>query len=193
MTAEVPTEDLKIISLFRSGKQQDREQAFRVLYRKMYKKAVGWIINQSGNEEQARTAFNIALMRLEQKVVPGSFELNSSLGSFLMGILRLVWLEERRKVVNYTELDPQRHDQQDDDSDIDKQQLEQALRNCLNKLGEDCKRLLFYKYWLNLNMKEIATRMGFSGDNAAYSAANKKNKCMKKLVVECDQSQLLNL
>jgi DNA-directed RNA polymerase specialized sigma24 family protein len=192
MTKQVAQEDSEIIQLLKNGLDQQRELAFRKLYRRLYQKSVGYIINQGANEEQAITVFNIGLMRLEQKVVVADFMLNSSLSSFLIGILRLVWMEERRKVLAFSEIDDQTAAKLEDVEEIDQEHIHEQLQKCVQQLGLDCKRILFYKYWLNLDMNQIAERMGFSGKNAHFSAANKKNRCMKKLVLECDENQILN-
>jgi DNA-directed RNA polymerase specialized sigma24 family protein len=131
-------------------------------------------------------------MRLEQKVARDDFELKSSLSSFLMGILRLVWLEEKRKVFQYSDIENTSaknlatEESPLEESELDR--LHRLLQQCLQQLGKDCKRILFYKYWLNLSMTQIATQMGYQGEKAAFTAANKKNRCMKKLVLECSES-----
>jgi len=192
MTASKSNQDDKIIQFFRSGQPRKREQAFQMLYQPLYRKAVGFLINQGASEEQAKTAYHIALMRLEQKVSQADFQLSSKLSSFLMGILRLVWLEERKKVFQYSDIEqtPAGHFAMEEApmEENETERLHRLLQQCLEQLGLECKRILFYKYWLNLNMKQIAERMGFSGENAHYSAANKKNRCMKKLVAECQES-----
>ena len=43
------------------------------------------------------------------------------------------------------------------------ERLHRLLQQCLQQMGQECKRILFDKYWLNLDMKEIAERMGFPG------------------------------
>ncbi len=192
MTKAIAKDDQVIIDHLRSGQEHRRELAFRLLYRQLYNKAVGWVINQRASEEQARTAFNIALLRLEQKVADDTFVLSSSLSSFLMGILRLVWLEERRKVQSYADLEDYINKEDLIEEAEDKDSIQQAMLRCVKQLNKDCQRLLFYKYWLNLNMKQIAQLLGLKGDNAAYSAANKKNRCMKKLINECDKGQFLD-
>ncbi|MEO0340911.1 MAG: hypothetical protein AAF242_17085 [Bacteroidota bacterium] len=192
MTKAIAKGDQIIIDHLRSGQEHRRELAFRLLYRQLYNKAVGWVINQRASEEQARTAFNIALLRLEQKVADEAFVLSSSLSSFLMGILRLVWLEERRKVQSYADLDDYINKEDLIEETEDKDSIQQSMLRCVQQLSKDCQRLLFYKYWLNLNMKQIAQLLGLKGENAAYSAANKKNRCMKKLINECDQGQFLD-
>lgn len=193
MTKQVVPEELEIIQLLQKGQQPSREMAFRKIYRRFYQKGVGYVVKQGANETQAITVFNIGLMRLEQKIVSPDFELQSSLSSFLIGILRLVWMEERRKVMSYSELDEQVTQKLKTEEDSDQELLYQQLQQCLERLGQDCKRILFYKYWLNLDMNQIAERMGFSGKSAHFSAANKKNRCMKKLVIECDERQFLEL
>lgn len=192
MTKQVVPEDLEIIQLLQKGKYSSREMAFRKIYRRFYQKAVGYVVKQGANETQAITVFNIGLMRLEQKIVVPDFELQSSLSSFLIGILRLVWMEERRKVMTYSDIDDQISQKLKTEDEDNRELLYQQLEQCLERLGPDCKRILFYKYWLNLDMNQIAERMGFSGKNAHFSAANKKNRCMKKLVVECDKKQFLS-
>ncbi|MEM6380839.1 MAG: sigma-70 family RNA polymerase sigma factor [Bacteroidota bacterium] len=193
MTKKVAPEDSEIIQLLRKGKTSSREKAFRKIYRSFYQKGVGYVIKQGANETQAKTVFNIGLMRLEQKVVVPDFELQSSLSSYLIGILRLVWMEERRKVMSYSEIDEQVSGKLLVESSDQKEQVHQQLLQCLQRLGPDCKRILYFKYWLNLDMNQIAEKMGFSGKNAHFSAANKKNRCMKKLVVECDEKQFLDI
>lgn len=192
MTPSKNDKDAVIIQLFRSAQPQKREQAFQMLYQPLYQKAVGYLINQGASEDQAITAYHIALMRLEQKVAQPDFELNSKLSSFLMGILRLVWLEERRKVFRYSEVEEAPAEklatQEQPMEEPEEERLHRLLQQCLQQLEQDCKRILFYKYWLNLSMQQIAAQMGFTGKNAAYSAANKKNRCMKKLVVDCQDS-----
>ena len=192
MTKKVAPEDSEIIQLLRKGKDSSRELAFRKIYRSFYQKSVGYVIKQGANETQAKTVFNIGLMRLEQKIIAPDFELQRSLSSYLIGILRLVWMEERRKVMSYSEIDEQVSGKFVVESSDQKEQLHQKLLECLQRLGPDCKRILYFKYWLNLDMNQIAERMGFSGNNAHFSAANKKNRCMKKLVIECDEKQLLD-
>lgn len=193
MTKQVAPEDSEIIQLLRKGLANERELAFRKIYQLYYSKGVGYVIKQGATETQAKTVFNIGLMRFEQKVVATDFALQSSLSSFLIGILRLVWMEERRKVMHYSEMDEQVTGQLVTEESDQQEQLHQQLLQCLQRLGQDCKRVLFYKYWLNLDMNQIAERMGFTGKNAHFSAANKKNRCMKKLVVECDEKQFFDV
>lgn len=191
MTPGKTIDDQTIIQFFKSGVSQKREQAFQMLYKPLYQKAVGYLINQGASKEQAITAYHIALMRLEQKVSVSDFELSSSLSSFLMGILRLVWLEEKRKVFHYSDIENTSASHiATEEKPMEENELEQLhrlLQQCLKQLGQDCKRVLFYKYWLNLGMQQIADQMGFTGEKAAFTAANKKNRCLKKLVVECGE------
>ena len=52
------------------------------------------------------------------------------------------------------------------------------INNCLNELGDTCKRILYYFYYDELSMEDIAEKMGFAN---ADTAKTKKYKCKKEL------------
>ena len=187
MTNIVPKHDQKLIDLFRSGTAGDRNQAYKLMIKKTRQKAVGWLINQKLDQNTAESLFYDGLMTLEKKVVDAQFELKSSIEAYFMGIVRFKWMEYNRSQNNHTvSLDEVDFKLQVDESNDDYEELLALLEKCLEKLKKECKQILYYRYYLKLNMKQIAGKMGFKGANAAYSAANKKNRCMKKLIIECN-------
>ena len=59
-----------------------------------------------------------------------------------------------------------------------KQERAKIINECINQLGETCRRILMYYYFDGLSMQDIADHLGFANTNTAKT---KKYKCKKKL------------
>jgi DNA-directed RNA polymerase specialized sigma24 family protein len=62
--------------------------------------------------------------------------------------------------------------------DWEKKEREEIIRNCLNALGETCRRLLLLYYFDRMSMTDLAKEMGFAN---ADTAKTKKYKCKTEL------------
>ena len=67
---------------------------------------------------------------------------------------------------------------EDEDSDSERKKL--IVYNTVSEMGSPCKEVLFYYFWDDKSMKEIAELMNYSSSDVAKT---QKSKCMKKIAV----------
>jgi RNA polymerase sigma factor (sigma-70 family) len=62
--------------------------------------------------------------------------------------------------------------------DQDSPEREKIIAQCLDQLGETCRKVLMYYYFDEMSMQEIADKLGFANTDTAKT---KKYKCKQKL------------
>ncbi len=183
--------DQELVDAIRSGQ---RQEAFKKAYgnytiiRKM-------VISMGGSAEDAKDVFQDALIVFYQMVVKPEFTLNASVKTLLYSISRNLWLKKVRdyksKFVAVTE-DSGEHEFQEDFEEKNTEGIKmRTAMQVVDLLGDPCKTLLQLFYYNNLSMKEIAERLGYSGE---YTAKAQKYKCIergKKMLLE--KLKLLNI
>ncbi len=150
------------------------ESALDFLYKKNYRMMVNMIIKNNGSEEEAKDIYQEALLAFWQKAASGKLEMTSKISTFLYSICQNLWRKEldRKSRLSNEEKDGIVTDSQD------LEERAKLLNMCLNDLGETCKKILFYFYYDDLSMDDIAYKMGFAN---ADTAKTKKYKCKKEL------------
>lgn len=101
--------------------------------------------------------------------------LTSKISTYLFSICQNLWRKELdRKTRHAGELTVDKPD----NFDPDKQERIDAMRKCLQMLGESCRQILMLYYFDDLSMQEIAQQMGLAN---ADTAKTKKYKCKQEL------------
>lgn len=162
--------DSEIIERIKRGD----EQALDFLYKKNYRMMVKMIIKNNGSEEEAKDIYQEALIVLWQKVLSQDFTLTSKLSTFLYSICQNLWrkeLERKSKLTN-------EESNESEIFDIDKKERIEIINQCINDLGETCKKILTYYYFDKLSMNDIAEKLGFANSDTAKT---KKYKCKQEL------------
>ena len=175
----------------RSGK---RQEAFKKAYEN-YTVVRRMIISMGGSTDDAKDIFQDSLIVFYQMVIKPDFTLNSSVKTLLYSISRNLWLKKIRDYNSkfvLAQADDKEYEYQEsfEDKDTDTQKMEVAMQ-IVAMLGEPCKTLLTLFYYEKLSMKEIAERLGYSGE---YTAKAQKYKCIergKKMLTE--KLKLLNI
>jgi RNA polymerase sigma factor (sigma-70 family) len=62
--------------------------------------------------------------------------------------------------------------------EIEKEERIRVIHECLEELGETCKKILMYYYFDGLSMNDIAEKLGYANTDTAKT---KKYKCKKRL------------
>lgn len=150
------------------------ESALDFLYKKNYKMMVNMIIKNNGTEEEAKDIYQEALLAFWQKAASGKLEMTSKISTFIYSICQNLWRKEldRKSRLRNEEKDGVVVDTRD------AEERASLINLCLNELGETCKKILFYFYYDDLSMEDIADKMGFAN---ADTAKTKKYKCKKEL------------
>jgi len=184
--------DAQIIQMLRSGRQDEKEKAFRYLYQH-YGKIEALVLKNSGKEEDVRTVFHDGLLALFKNAVKKDFTLTAALSTYLYSICRNKWLMVLRKRRNdrSIQLDDE-HDFIDiADNSVKKmmdREKSRLLKKLIGQLGATCEQVLLLFYFEEKNMKEIAQLAGLSNDQSTKS---QKHKCLKKLITQVKGNEQL--
>ncbi len=150
------------------------ERALDYLYQKHYKMMTSLVLRNSGTEEEAKDVYQEALIAFWQKAASGKLVLTSKISTYLYSICLNHWRKEldRKSRLSHEEVDGEEFQTHDA-----KERLK-IVMECVNDLGDTCRRILTYYYFEGMGMKEIADKMNFANTDTAKT---KKYKCKKKL------------
>lgn len=150
------------------------ERALDYLYKKYYRMMVKLVISNNGSEEEAKDIYQEALIVFWQKAVGGNFTLTSKISTYLYSICLNLWRKEldRKGKLSHEEKDSS-HFMEDD-----KEERVKIINDCINELGDTCRKVLTYYYFDGMSMNEIAEKMDFANPDTAKT---KKYKCKQRL------------
>ncbi|MEM7107021.1 MAG: sigma-70 family RNA polymerase sigma factor [Bacteroidota bacterium] len=150
------------------------EKTLEYLYKKYYRMMTKMVISNSGSEQEAKDIYQEALVVFWQKSVSGKLVLTSKISTYIYSICQNLWRKEldRKRRLSHEEKDSTEY------ADHDKVERAKIINECINQLGETCRRILMYYYFDGLSMQDIADHLGFANTNTAKT---KKYKCKKKL------------
>lgn len=164
------------------GLANHSSEALESLYKQFYPMTVYMVVNNNGNEEDAKDIFQEAIIVLYEKANGGSFELHCKLKTFIYSVCRRLWLkrlQQRHRQTTLTgeiaeaipvENDMEAHERKDEEFTM----MAAAMKN----LGEPCKSLLEDYYLHRRSMQEITEKFGYTN---ADNAKNQKYKCLMRL------------
>jgi len=154
--------------------QQGDEKALELIYKKYYRMMTKLVITNSGTEEEARDVYQDALVVFWQKARSGNLVLTSKMSTYIYSICQNLWRKEldRKKRLSNEEKDSSEL------MDQDGPEREKIIAQCLDQLGDTCRKVLMYYYFDELSMQEIADKLGFANTDTAKT---KKYKCKQKL------------
>lgn len=173
------------LRVFKIGSQLDEEEIFErikrgdekaleVIYKKYYRMMTKLVVTNSGTEDEARDVYQDALVVFWQKARSGNLVLTSKMSTYIYSICQNLWRKEldRKKRLSNEEKDSS------ESIDMDKPEREKIIAQCMEQLGETCRKVLMYYYFDELSMQEIADKLGFANTDTAKT---KKYKCKQKL------------
>lgn len=141
-----------------------------------------FILNNSGNGDEARDIFQEAMIVLYEKSVSDNFELNCQLKTYIYSVCRRLWLKRLQQLQRYGGLIENVEDTVPVDEDLEQHEKHNAgfviMETAMNKIGEPCKSLLDAYYIQKKNMQEIAEEFGYTN---ADNAKTQKYKCLLRL------------
>ncbi len=154
--------------------QKGDEVALELIYKKYYRMMTKMVISNSGTEDEARDVYQDALVVFWQKARSGNLVLTSKMSTYIYSICQNLWRKEldRKKRLSNEEKD------MGEMPDQDSPEREKIIAQCLDQLGETCRKVLMYYYFDEMSMQEIADKLGFANTDTAKT---KKYKCKQKL------------
>lgn len=167
--------------LLRGLAANDRD-VIEAIYRDNYPMVQAFILNNSGNSDEARDIFQETMIVLYEKSTLEEFELNCQLKTYIYSVCRRLWLKRLQQLQRYSSLVENVEDSVPVDEDIEKHEKHNSdfllMETAMNKIGEPCKSLLDAYYIQKKNMQEIAGEFGYTN---ADNAKTQKYKCLLRL------------
>lgn len=150
------------------------EDALDYLYKKHYKMMTRIVLNNNGSEDEAKDVFQDALLVFWQKAVAGKLVLTSKISTYIYSICLNLWRKEldRKSRLSSEEVEQTIY------QEYEKNERIKIITDCINQLGDTCRRILTYHYFDGLSMSDIADKLDFANTDTAKT---KKYKCKKKL------------
>ena len=84
--------------LLLQGLALNERQSIETIYRDNYPVIQAFILNNSGNPDEAKDIFQEAMIVLYEKAVSGTFELNCLLKTYLYSVCRRLWLKRLQQL-----------------------------------------------------------------------------------------------
>lgn len=151
------------------------EKALDYLYRKYYKMMTSVVIKNNGTEQEAKDIYQDALIVFWQKVIGNELILTSKISTYLYSICLNLWRKELDRKSRLT------NEEQENEAayfDDDSKEIGAIVRECIDQLGDTCKKILMYYYFDDMSMQDIADKLGLANIDTAKT---KKYKCKKRL------------
>ncbi|QSE96851.1 RNA polymerase sigma factor [Fulvivirga lutea] len=150
------------------------ERALEILYKKYYRMMTQMVMKNSGTEQEAKDIYQEALVVFWQKSISGNLTLTSKISTYIYSICQNLWRKEldRKRRLSSEEKDSVEYQEHD------KEERAKLINECINQMGDTCRKVLMYYYFDGLSMQDIADKLGFANTNTAKT---KKYKCKQKL------------
>jgi len=172
-----PTDNEVILGILNNS-----ESALKRLYVAYFPMVLQLIINNNGNEDDAKDVYQEAIIVLYNKVKAGNFELSSKLKTYIYSICRRLWLKRLAQLNRYGGdiRDFEEFLPVDDEVELHNDRDIQfgKMQTALKLLGEPCKTIMEDFYIYNRSMQEICERFGYTN---ADNAKTQKYKCLQRL------------
>lgn len=158
------------------------DQAIRQLYSSSFPMARSYVVQNSGNEQDAEDIFQEAVISFIELVQNRKFRGESSVSSCIYSITRHLWLNELRRkgraVRREFRFQQENSAQTDLNNLLGEEELRHQLIQMIEALGDNCRKILVAFYYDDLSMKEIMGLVNYQNEQVLR---NKKYKCMKQL------------
>jgi RNA polymerase sigma factor (sigma-70 family) len=177
LSSSVPTDREVVLGILNNS-----EEAINKLYTGYYPMVLQFILNNNGDEDDAKDVYQETIIVLYNKIKTGNFELSSKLKTYIYSVSRRIWLKklalQSKKTSNIADFedvlmveeDMEQHEQRD-------LQFVQ-MKSALESLGEPCKTIIQDFYIQGLSMQDICEKFGYTNTD---NAKTQKYKCLQRL------------
>lgn len=172
--------DFSLTELLQGIKDRDHK-TLTFIYKEYFPSVRSYVVNNSGNEDDAKDVFQEGLMIIFKQLRDGKLEIQVNLKVFLVGVCKRIWLKvlrsrdvHERSLINVEKPDEFFHP---DDKSLEEHLEMSLLRKHFLNLGEECQKVLTLTTE-GVDYDEIAKQMGYKSEKIVR---NKKYKCKNYL------------
>ena len=166
--------DKELLDELRAG----NNRGFETLYRQCYPSIERFVLQNNGDQDQAKDLFQETLLIVLNALQEPSFQLTSSLKTYVFAVSKNLWLKQLRQSARWTSID--------DTAELPgvvSVELEtpptayETVKLILAKLTAHCQALLSAIFFLRKEMADIVQEDGYA---SLHSAQNQKYKCLQQ-------------
>jgi len=177
LSSSVPTDREVVLGILNNS-----EEALNKLYTGYFPMVLQFILNNNGDEDDAKDVYQEGIIVLYNKIKSGNFELTSKLKTFIYSVCRRIWLKKlsqnSRKTKDVSDFDDIISVEVDLEEHEEKDQRFEKMQSALLNLGEPCKTIIQDFYINNLSMQDICEKFGYTNTD---NAKTQKYKCLQRL------------
>ena len=167
-------------ALINTLKNEDNA-SFEALYKFYFPSISSFVKQNKGKTEDAEDIFQEAIIILLQKIRQPGFILTSTLKTYLFAISKNIWLNRLRdnKLISVDDYEKyQIHNESFTIEIIPEKTKEEKVTTWLNKITENCQRILKAIFFYNEPMESLIRKMGWKNKHVA---ANQQYKCLQQM------------
>ncbi len=174
-----PNKDLEIIDAIKTGKNGI---VLDHLYKTALPNIVRFIMRNNGDKEEAKDIFQDAVVTLYSTVKLGKYDSTKQINGFLYFVARNLWINRvKKKSKQVAIVDTESYFSTETAFVyMVEEEKRKAVEGLMEKIGSPCKELFKYVLYDKLSMKEVAQKMGYSGETVAKAT---HYQCKRKLAV----------
>lgn len=177
LSSSVPTDREVVLGILNNS-----EDALNKLYTGYFPMVLQFILNNNGDEDDAKDVYQEGIIVLYNKIKGGNFELSSKLKTYIYSVCRRIWLkklaQQSRKTSNIADFEDVISTEDDVEQHEEKDQQFEKMQAALLHLGEPCKTIIQDFYIHNLSMQDICEKFGYTNTD---NAKTQKYKCLQRL------------
>jgi RNA polymerase sigma factor (sigma-70 family) len=177
LSSSVPTDREVVLGILNNS-----EDALNKLYIGYFPMVLQFIINNNGDEDDAKDVYQEAIIILYNKIKSGDFELSSKLKTYIYSVCRRIWLkklaQQSKKTNNVSDFEDMVSVEVDVEYHEEKDLQFEKMGSALQNLGEPCKTIIQDFYINNLSMQDICEKFGYTNTD---NAKTQKYKCLQRL------------
>jgi RNA polymerase sigma factor (sigma-70 family) len=177
LSSSVPTDREVVLGILNNS-----EDALNKLYTGYFPMVLQFILNNNGDEDDAKDVYQEGIIVLYNKIKGGNFELSSKLKTYIYSVCRRIWLkklaQQSRKTSNIADFEDIISTEDDVEQHEEKDQQFEKMQAALLHLGEPCKTIIQDFYIHNLSMQDICEKFGYTNTD---NAKTQKYKCLQRL------------
>jgi len=177
LSSSVPTDREVVLGILNNS-----EEALNRLYTSYFPMVLQFILNNNGDEDDAKDVYQESIIVVYNKIQSGDFELTSKLKTYIYSISRRIWLkklaQQSKKTNNISEFEDVIAVEEDLEHHEAKDLQFDKMDSALQQLGEPCKTIIQDFYINNLSMQDISEKFGYTNTD---NAKTQKYKCLQRL------------
>jgi RNA polymerase sigma factor (sigma-70 family) len=165
-----------------SGIRKHDSAALEFVYDEYFPMIEAFVIHNSGSRDEAQDVFQEAMIIAYKKIRDEKLELTCKFGTYIYGICKKVWIQERRKHLLRAEKLRQQplmvNDPGPDEDPLLQKHLKELFEKHFKELSKDCQKILSM-FFCNHSVEEIREEMNYKD---LHHAADRKYRCKKSLI-----------